>query len=96
MPLNILLSQTRPQSRRDALLTCVVTSLVLNACLHYALSSFRSHAFFIAYVVAGRACISVIWLKLYQLLTGERGLDPFVNVAVTFLAPVVVEGWWWG
>jgi hypothetical protein len=95
MPWNVLFYQTRPQRQWDALLTCVITSLVLNACLHHTLSPFRSHTYFIAYVCAGRACISVIWLKLYQWSTGERGLDPFLNIGITCLAPMLAERWWW-
>lgn len=94
MPLNGLFGRIQTQAQWDALLTCIVTSLILNACLHYALSPFRTNPYFIAYVCAGRACVSVVWLKLYQRATGERGLDPFLNIAITFLAPILAERWW--
>jgi hypothetical protein len=84
-----------PQVKKlDALLTCATTSLMLNACLHYTLSPFRPHSYFVLYVCAGRLCISVFWVKLYQLLTGEQRLDPFLNLAITFGIPVLVENWW--
>jgi hypothetical protein len=67
---------------------------MLNACLHYTLSPFRPHSHFLLYVFAGQACISALWLKLYQWLTGEEGFDPFLNVAITFLVPMLVEKWW--
>jgi hypothetical protein len=85
----------RPRVKKwDALLTCITTSLLLNACLHYTLSPLRPHSYFVLYVCAGRVCISVLWVKLYQWLTGEQRLDPFLNLAITFWVPVLVENWW--
>ena len=95
MPLHVLLARTRPQAHWDALLTCIITSLILNACLQYALSPLRSHPILIAYACVGRAYIYVVWIELYQLLSGERGLDPFLNIGITCLAPVLAERWWW-
>jgi hypothetical protein len=84
-----------PRVRKwDALLTCVTTSLMLNACLHYTLSPFRPHSYFVLYICAGRVCISVFWVKVYQWLTGEQRLDTFLNLAITFWIPVLVENWW--
>jgi hypothetical protein len=95
MPPNILHHQTPAGAQKwDALLTCTVTSLVLNACLHYTLSLFRPHSYFLLYVCVGRACISVFWIKLYQWLTGEECFNPLLNLAVTFLVPMLVENWW--
>lgn len=84
------------RKRLDALLTCVVTSLTLNALAHCVLSPLKMHPYFIVYVCGTRACISLAWVGLYQWITGESGLDPFINVAVTFLAPILAERWWWG
>lgn len=95
MPQNTHHHQTPARAQKwDALLTCVTTSLMLNACLHYTLSSFRPHSYFIFYVCAGRACISIFWIKLNQWLTGEEGFDPVLNFAFTFLVPMLVEDWW--
>jgi hypothetical protein len=97
MPPNALQqhASARPRVRKwDALLTCITTSLMLNACLHYTLSPLRPHPCLVLYVCAGRVCISVFWVKLYQWLTGERRLDPFLNLAITFWVPVLVENWW--
>jgi hypothetical protein len=62
--------------------------------LHYTLSSLRPHAYFVLYVCAGRVCISVCWVKLYQWLTGEQRLEPLLNLAITFWVPVLVKNWW--
>jgi hypothetical protein len=95
MPPNTAHHQTPARAKQwDALLTCVTTSLMLNACLHITLSSFRPHYYFILYVCAGRACISIFLIKLYQWLAGEEGFDPLLNLAVTFLVPMLVENWW--
>lgn len=46
MPQNTHHHQTPARAQKwDALLTCVTTSLMLNACLHYTLSSFRPHSY---------------------------------------------------
>lgn len=57
MPHNIILARTRPQAHWDAVLTCVVTSLILNACLYYSLSPLESHPYF--------HCLRVRWKGLY-------------------------------
>lgn len=77
--------------RWDAYLTCIVVSLLGHASLNWALGPMRSEPLFILYILAGRICISCVWIRLYQLLTGEAGLDPLVNFAITFLAPYVAD-----
>lgn len=80
--------------RHDALLTCVVVSLLLNALLNYSLSPLRSHQLIDLYVMAGRIAISLLWIQLHQWLTGEEGVDPLINIGLVLLAPWLTEAYW--
>lgn len=80
--------------RADSVLTCMVVSLVLNACVHYFLSPYRSDPWFVAYALAGRLCVCVVWVRLHQWLTGEDGVDPLANISITLLAPYLAEFSW--
>jgi hypothetical protein len=46
------------------------------------------------FILAGRASISASWVYLHQWLTGERGVDPLVNVAINLVGPYVADVYW--
>jgi ABC-type branched-subunit amino acid transport system permease subunit len=83
----MLLAITWQQVRAASI--CAVFGCALYMALEYWLQTRLQDSYQLAYLLTGRVVIRIIYIKLHQWLTGERGMNPFLNIGMAALGPYV-------
>lgn len=84
------LARTIP-SRTFALVVCLLLSVSLNATLRLHILPQANSSESLPAVVLGRAAVAIIWVAVYRAITGEEGINPLLNAAISLGAPALVD-----
>lgn len=73
-------------NRRSAVVLCFVLGIVLNTLLSiYIYPAVHGGVPYLFVTCVSRVVVGATWFGLYRLITGETGINPFVNLALNFI-----------
>ncbi len=83
-----------PELRKtaSAFILCLLLSSFLNTILTLTLyPSVHDTATRFGVALVSRAAVGAMWIWVYRLITGEHGINPFINIVVTLLPLFIIH-----